>query len=138
MTARFNISRSRVAEISQLVWHRHGGLPDTDDTAIYLEALAAHVGDGGALRRCAHLLGRSLADDEVEKIFWLRLIRPRRYTADALAKLLRVSYRERQELRLWTFGAYDVPKAERDRLRKQRKAERERSRRKAGGSKPHA
>jgi hypothetical protein len=61
---------------------------------------------------------------------------PRRIRADTLARHLHVSDAERTLLRVYTIGAYDVPKAERIKRRKERARLRAQARRRANGVKP--
>ena len=57
----------------------------------------------------------------------------RRWTADKLAQRIGLTYADRQRLRITMIGAIDVPKAERDRLRKARKVEARREKRRQTG-----
>jgi hypothetical protein len=67
---------------------------------------------------------------------------PRTYTNDELADLLSVSFADRQRLKLWSFGAYDVAKADRKRLagdlKRTKDKQRAADRRRAQGAKPRA
>jgi hypothetical protein len=58
-------------------------------------------------------------------------------TADEVARFLKVTWANRQELRLWTIGAIDVPKAERKRFAEMR-LDRQRQRRWAAGTRPQS
>jgi hypothetical protein len=61
---------------------------------------------------------------------------PRRIRADTLARHLHVSDAERTFLRVYTIGAYDVPKAARMKRRKERRRLAAQARRRAKGAKP--
>ena len=63
-------------------------------------------------------------------------IPPRRWSADALGKLLHVSDVERTMLRIYTIGSYDVPKAKRIKRRKEKRRLADQARRRDNGSKP--
>jgi hypothetical protein len=54
---------------------------------------------------------------------------PRKFTADALAWRLRLPMAERTALRITTIGAFDVDKAGREAIQRERKQERDRARR---------
>jgi hypothetical protein len=138
-TKPFDMARKRVNEIAALVQHRHGSLPDTDDRCIYLEAAAHHLkpGDGDlafALENWARRLGAVLPSDEIKAIAQQVQASPRRFLADTLAKWLKVTYAERTTLKLTTIGCIDVSKAQRTRLRKERKRRAQQARRRAGGA----
>jgi hypothetical protein len=61
---------------------------------------------------------------------------PRRIRADTLARHLHVSDAERTALRIWTIGAYDKPKTERIKRRKEKRRLADKARRQARGAKP--
>jgi hypothetical protein len=138
-SAPFNMARKRANEIAALVRHRHGRLPDTDNRCIYLEAAAHHLkpGDGDlafALEQWARRLGAVLPSEEINAIVQHVQASPRRFRADTLALLLRVTYRERTALKLTTIGCIDVTRAQRTRLRKERKRRAQHARRRARGA----
>jgi len=58
------------------------------------------------------------------------------WSDDKLAFLVGLNYADRQRLGIRTIGAVDVPKAERDRLREQRKVEAKRAKARAAGVTP--
>jgi hypothetical protein len=62
----------------------------------------------------------------------------RRWTADKLAQRIGLTYADRQRLRITMIGAIDMPKAERDRLRKERAVIAKREKRRAGGARTRA
>ncbi len=66
--------------------------------------------------------------DQLREIVALAMQRPAIEKADALGVLLRLTYAERQYLKITTIGACDVSKAERQLISKQKKRERDRIR----------
>jgi hypothetical protein len=128
------MGRKRVREIAMLVLHRHRGLPDNPFTRrIYLEAAAHHLkpkhGDlAFALENWARRLGSKLPTHEIDGIVKKVTANPRRFKADTLGSILRVTYAERTKAGLQTIGSFDVPKAERTKMRKERKRQRDRER----------
>ena len=137
-TAPFDMARKRSREIAALVLHRHGQLPDTDDRDIYLEAAAWHLKprDGDlafALDQWSRRVGAMLPIAEINRIVESVSAKPRRFKADTLARMLRVTHVERTRLKLTTIGCYDVSKAERTRLRKERHRRGQQARRRARG-----
>jgi hypothetical protein len=139
--APFDVCAKRVREIAMLVLHRHRGLPGTDDRSIYLEAAAYHLKprDGDlefALTNWARRLGGALPAREINRIVKKIRAKPRRFRADTMGKLLRVTYDERTALQLSTIGCYDVSKAERSRWGKERRRLKEQGRRRNKGAVP--
>jgi len=132
----FNFARTRLNEITRLVMHRHGRLPETADPMMYLQAAALHLNprDGDqhfALENWCRRVGAKLPAEQVNRI--VEDNKPRRVRADRLAKLLRVTEAERTALKLTTIGACDVSKAERLRLRRQRHRVAQQARRRKRG-----
>lgn len=142
------LSHLRVKEIETLIRARHGvvvpdgrGTDDLDACNAYLMAVA---GSRGEIEGWASRWLPWLDDPQViEKAHKLaaKLARGRKgatvLRADAIARLLTVTLEERQRLGLKTIGACDVGRAERNRLAKELKRERDRNRqalkRKAAG-----
>ena len=87
----YAVSSRRAEELKRLAEHRYGGTLPDDDEGERFAYVVAHCDDF-------------------------------RWRADTLAskKWLGVSFEERQALGLTTIGAYDMPKAERIKLRRQR------------------
>ena len=132
----FDFKRARLKEIARLVMHRHGGLPDTDDRMIYLEAAAAHLNPGSgdhhfALETWARGVGATLPVEQTNEI--VENTKPKRIKADACARMLKVTDAERTLLKLTTIGACDVTKAQRVRRRKQRNRQAMQARRRTRG-----
>jgi hypothetical protein len=133
----FDFKRARLKEIARLVMHRHGGLPDTDDRTIYLEAAAAHLnphsGDHHfALETWARGIGATLPVEQINHI--VENTKPKRIKADACARMLMVTDAERTLLKLTTIGACDLSRAERIRRRKARNRKAMQARRRARGA----
>ncbi|OHV24739.1 hypothetical protein EOS93_22745 [Rhizobium sp. RMa-01] len=146
----WNHFRGRMREIEKLIRHRHGDIvPEADDALIYVEVIAslALVEFGqdfvdvvlGWAARWLPWAGKA----DVEEIIYERTkVRFSALSADALGHALHVSYAERCALDIRTIGAFDVPKAKRARLQKEKRRKRDRSRkeeqRRAAGALPRA
>ena len=123
----FHFGRARVREITQLVMFRHGGLPDTDDRSIYIEAVAHHLDHAvdlpWSLEQWGIRVGARLTRHEIEETCRYIERNRRKFTADAMARMLGVTYAERTALRLYTIGcvehigaaAQDAPQGPNDR-----------------------
>jgi hypothetical protein len=137
----FNMASKRAREVAMLVLYRHRGLPDTDDRDIYLEMAAHHLSpkDGDlifALDNWARRLGATLPECELREVA-SRIEKKRlKFGSDTIGKKLRVTYNERSAIKLTTIGCYDVSKAERAQLRKQRDRLRHQARRRQSGATP--
>jgi hypothetical protein len=79
---------------------------------------------------CATMPTRRQAADILDRV------PPRRWTADALGKHLRVTDVERATLHIYTISSFQTPKAEREKNRKEKHRLVEQARRRANGSKP--
>jgi hypothetical protein len=137
----------RNAEVRRLLEDRYGErLPDDDagrsDLAVQLAVLAP-LGHGEPHLR-VHLANVApwLRGLELEDMIDRAYSRDWRFTADNLAERLGVCDAERTRLKLWTIGAVDFPKQDREARRKARKVARQRERRReqrrAAGRKPRA
>jgi hypothetical protein len=134
--APFNFALTRLNEIARVVKHRHGRLPETDDRATYLQAAAWQLnprhGDlHFALENWCRRVGATLPTEQINQI--VEENKPRKLSADRLAKKLKVTDAERTALKLTTIGACDVTKAERLRRRKDRHRQAQQARRRARG-----
>jgi hypothetical protein len=118
------------------VW-RHNRLPH--DGWTYIKLAAEHCPYGPNRRDalmqwfelvCAPIPTRRQADDILDRV------PPRRWSADALGRHLRVTDAERATLRIYTIGSYQTPKAEREKRRKEKRRLAAQARRRANGSKP--
>jgi hypothetical protein len=127
----------RRKQLARLVVRRHNRLPH--DGWTYIKVAAEHCPYGPDRRDallhwfvlvCAPVLSRRQADDILDRV------PPRRWSADALGKHLRVTDAERATLRIYTIGSYQTPKAERVRLRKEKDRLAAHARRRRGGAKP--
>jgi hypothetical protein len=141
--APFDLCSKRTREIAMITIRRHGGLPDTDDRNIYLEAAAQHLNprDGDvafALSNWARRLGTELPQREIDGVVREVKRNPRRYKALTLGKMLRVTYEERCALRLTTIRCYDVSWAECVRRSKEIRRRKEADKRRRNGAKSRA
>ena len=125
----------RLRELERLFRHRYGRfLPDDDAGMDDLVVAANHI---AWLRGevVAHIVAWArawapwLPSHEAERLAKRVAAEPRKWTADALAWRLRLSMAERTTLKITTIGAFDMSKAERETIQKERKRERERARR---------
>lgn len=135
----FDLNRQRRRDIARLVVHRHGRLPNADACKLYMKAAAWHCPSGNrrhAMEQwCAWVCTPPSLDRQIDAI--LSATPPRRIRADPLARHLHVTDAERTALRIFTIGAYDVPKAERIKRRKEKRRLADQARRQARGAKPH-
>jgi hypothetical protein len=130
----------RREHLAWLVVGRHKKLPRDDRGWAYIKVAAEHCPYGPNRRDVLMKWLQSFCAPpsilcQIDAI--LDRIPPRRWTADALGKHLHVSDFERKALRLWTVGAFDVPKAERMKRRKEKRRLADQARRQARGAKPH-
>jgi hypothetical protein len=135
----FDFNRQRRKDIARLVVHRHGKLANAALCLHYVKAVAWHCPrDGNRRGAMLHWCFLTCAPPSVERQVdaILEATPPRRIKADPLARHLQVSDAERTDLKIFTIGAYDVPKAERERRRKERHRLRQQARRRANGAKP--
>jgi hypothetical protein len=135
------IGRLRRAAIGRLVQHRHGGLPDTDDSVIYLAAVAhfegstdhrAFVLDAWCRRNRAPPALLARVDAIVAEA------PPEKLTAARLGAVLRLKDRERTACKISTIAPVDMTKQQRAARRKASDRERKRAARAAAGAKPRA
>jgi len=133
-----------VRDLTRFFAFTYGGLPDDDAGRESFFPLAHHVarlnGDPESIIRdyaaswCPWMPG-----DELEAYVRRVLAKPYKWSADALgAEIGLLDDAVRTLLGIRTIGAVDVPKAEREKRRAQRKAETKRAKRRAAGSKPRA
>lgn len=138
---KFSIALLRMREIEKIIRHRHGShIPESDDADIYIEAAILTCSGQDMKAWCWRwspwIMERY--EEIVAPLEWKHRRRKRGQRADDVGKMLHVSNTERTKLDLRTIGSFDIPKAERDRLAKERKKERDRTyqeqRRKAAGA----
>ncbi|OWK18301.1 hypothetical protein AJ88_03715 [Mesorhizobium amorphae CCBAU 01583] len=141
----FSLELARMREVEKVIRDRHGGMiPDpenTDDRETCLDYLraAAFSLSGQDMATWCRKWAPWAQVAEIADIVGQADRRRRMMTADGVAGLLRVTLEQRTRLGLRTFGACDISKAERMKIAKQRKRERDRSKnteaRKARGCK---
>ena len=105
------------------------------------DALVIGAGPAGStaarlLAQWGHQVGVTLQQDEIRRTIKTIEGNPRRFKADTIAKMLRVTEAERTTLKFTTIGCFDVSKAERKRRRKERRRLAEQRRRRAKGAIP--
>lgn len=134
----------RVAELTRLFTSRYGNtLPDDDagrdDAWVMLHHLALISGDPRA--RILPWLARWapwMSPSEIEALIADVLAKPIKWRAPTLGKKMRLTAVERQTLRITTFRAFDMTKAQNDAAVKKRKRAAERLKRRLAGAKPRA
>ena len=110
---------------------------DTDDFRIFLIAWQWHNPNSkdpaGALMMAAQRMGGAITEEQAEQIIEEADIIPKRRTADALGRWLRLSDAMRTALKICTIGSFDVSCRQRALRRKERnRASKEMKRRAAG------
>jgi hypothetical protein len=133
----------RAAELTKLYRARYGReLPEGDAGVTAARIMVHHLARlRDASRRIASWIDRWapwLDLQEGERLIREATECPLKWKADKLAWKLRITSAEREALGIRTIGAIDQTSAERKELAKQRRAERERNRRRAQGAKPRA
>lgn len=132
-------------ELERIVSHRHGTALDTDDADRYLlpvaQALsrlrtekhgAANRDDVfAALKVWAQRWTPLISDDVLRDVAAEAIDKNWMFRADPLGKRLHLSFAERSFLGLRTIGCYDVSRAKRARMAKQRRRDRDRARKAA-------
>lgn len=130
--AKPEIAALRVHEMQRLFQRRWGRmLPDDDAGRDDFRLIAYHLASlsGVKLRRIinwAQLWAPWLSSEELAAIAEDVIERPRRFKADELGKLLRLSLQERMTLRIQTIGSFETTKAARAEMRKAKARERSR------------
>lgn len=125
---RFDLSTLRMREIEAVIRARHGQfLPETDDAYIYVEAAALAL-NGQDIKAWCRYIAPWFSPDDANSIAARFSDRKYMQSADACAALLHVTDSERRELRLKTIGACDLSRADRLKLAKQRKRDRDKAR----------
>lgn len=127
----------RLREIEKLIRARHGSIvPDPEDTddretcLSYVRAAALSLAAQDIAVWCRRW-APWVRNDELTGIVAQARKRRRMMTADGVAGLLLVTWAERSQIGLNTFGACDVSKVDRKRLAKERKRHRDRTRQEA-------
>jgi len=133
----FDLNRQRRRDIARLVVHRHGRLAKAALCIPYAAAAAWHCPSDSERRLlmaqwCYWTCALPSIECNIDTI--LQDNPPRRMSADTLARHLHVSDAERTLLRVYTIGAYDVPKAARIKRRKEKRRLAAQARRRAKGT----
>src|SRR5262249_48021713 len=122
----------------EIVLHaRHVGAAETEDFSRWLIAWVWHNRRAKdqiwSVMECAKNMGGKITEAEASAITEEASITRRHRTADNLARLLGVTYAQRQALRLRTIGSINVKRADRKVIRRIRdKVKKEQKRRAAG------
>jgi hypothetical protein len=134
------IAGCRRNAIEDLILHRYGALPDTDDRDLYLRFWAWHnlhsEHPGEDLHALGRRLGVELAVAEVDATVAFCYGKPRKFKATTLGRHLHQTEAERAFLGITAIVPYDITPAERVRIRKAKKEQRRMQRRRARGMKP--
>jgi hypothetical protein len=156
---KFSRARKRLRELERIISDRHGCVPATDDADLYL----------GPVANCFYAIAagrdRSVSVDGIVKLFWFwcqcqrwaphvssdeatEIVRhvhagsSKLVADDVLGKALRLTYADRDRLKIRAIGCLDADKALRKKLAKARRRERDRLRaaekRKANGATPRS
>jgi len=133
----------RVRDLTRFFAFTYGGLPDDDAGRDLFFVLAQHVtslnGDPERnVRDYAAAWCKWMPDDELDAFVRRVLAKSYKWGADPLGAEIGLLDAVRTLLDIRTIGAIDVPKAEREKRRAQRKAETKRAKRRAAGMKPQA
>jgi hypothetical protein len=138
----YNRSSHRLHELERIIGARHGMLLNTDDFDLYVTPVAQtlrhlhEIKNGLAtyndvldrLMVWAPLHTPLLSEEQLREAAREAMRRPNMDCADALAGRLKLTYAERQFLKITSIGSFDVNKVGRTRLRKERKRLRDRAR----------
>jgi hypothetical protein len=135
----FDLNHQRRRDIARLVVARHGKLAKAALCIPYAEAAAWHCPSDSERRVpmvkwCRWTCAPPSVERQIDAI--LKANPARRIRADTLARHLHVSDAERTDLRIWTIGAYDKPKTERIKRRKEKRRLADKARRQVRGAKP--
>jgi hypothetical protein len=131
----------RIAELDRDFADRYRGmlLPDDDagrdDVLLMLHHLAR---TNNPERRVANWLRLHAPWFDDREAIARILANPHRFRADPLAAKIGLTAERRTRLKITTIGAIDLPKRERNKLRKAKKIEQRREKRRKDGAKPRA
>jgi hypothetical protein len=140
----FQMSAIRIAELNRLFEARHGlELPDDEIGRECVTIAANHLMLMPGLPQKRFMeWARSRAPwltiHEIEQILADAASRPQTWKADSLAWRLRLTYADRQALKITTIGAIDCNKAQRAKLRKAASKARTKRHRDAQKAAPYA
>jgi hypothetical protein len=132
------LAHLRWRELQRLLRHRYGVvMPDTDAARRDLEIVIGYaILTKHKPQHVAELMAPWLAEDELDHMAAHQ--RPILHKADDLAHKLDLHYCDRQRLAITTIGAIDCDKAERDRLRLERRNQAKRQKRAAAKQETNA
>lgn len=131
---KFSKELLRLRDIEKVILSRHGKMiPDPEDTddretcLAYVKAAALALSGQDIAGWCAKWAPWA-SKHEISRFVAMASSRRQMMTADGVAGLLMVTWKERTELHLNTFGASDMSKADRTKLAQERKRERDKNR----------
>jgi hypothetical protein len=137
LRGKFDKPAARRREIERFA--RHIDVADSDDFRIFLIAWQWHNPNSkdaiGALMMAAKRMGGAITEEQAEQIIEEADIIPKRRTADALGRWLRLSDAMRTFLKIRTIGSFDVSSRQRAMRRKERNRACKEMKRRAAGSK---
>ncbi len=133
---RYNRTLHQLRDLEDIIRHRHGAtVPETDDATIYgdVAAILHLITDRDGIEKsfpawCSRWMPWA-SRDLVDQMLYDHLRQHYRAPCDdSLARMIRLSYAERQELGITTFGSHDVAKKDRAKLQAQHRRERDKAR----------
>lgn len=136
------ITLKRLRELELIISVRHGAVLPNDRYGREMVAIVghhiAHAGAGAAphIVAWASFWAPWMPPSEAAALAASIIAEPLKFRADTLGWRLRLSHSERTALGVTTIGGFDVNKAERERLRKLRRAAADRKRRQQKGAIP--
>jgi hypothetical protein len=137
---KFDKPTARRREIERIA--RHIDVADSDDFRIFLVAWQWHNPNSkdpaGALMMAAERMRGAITEEQAEQVINEADTIPKRRTADALGRWLRLSDAMRTALGIHTIGSFDVSSRQRALRRKERNRARMQMKRRAAGKKPRA
>jgi hypothetical protein len=137
LRGKFDKPAARRQEIERFA--RRIDVADTDDFRIFLIAWQWHNPKSkdviGALMMAAQRMGGAITEEQAEQIIEEADTIPKRRTADALGRWLRLSDAMRTALKIRTIGSFDVSCRQRALRRKDRNRARMQMKRRAAGKK---
>ena len=138
LRGKFDKPAARRREIERFA--RHIDVADSDDFRIFLIAWQWHNPNSkdaiGALMMAAQRMGAAITEEQAEKTIEEADTIPKRRTADALGRWLRLSDAMRTFLGICTIGSFEVSKRQRALRRKERNRASKEMERRAAGKKP--
>ena len=134
----YNLNIQQLRELERIIKHRHGPIiPETDDAIIYAEVAAImHLiidreGIENSFPNWCHRWMPWAEKQLIDKLLYEELqqhyVMP---SADALGRMLKLSYAERSDLNIRAIRCYDVTREECDKLQATKRREKDRARKK--------